>query len=141
MKTLLEYCKPEVKSRVLYLHPVALMILCDAIYWCHDHGINAVVSDTVSDLSEDKKLKRTSSSHRDARAWDLSTKGWGIIQKEALMQYLKNKYKGLGAIGAETGEERLIYLHDAGTGEHLHCQIAKHFSMPTRDFTPPTVLG
>lgn len=140
MKTIQEYCKPEEYDRVMLLHPVALMILCDALWWCHDHKIEGVVTSTVSDLAEDAKLKRQSSTHREGRAFDISCRGWGLIQKMALKQYLESKYNGYGAINKD-GNPALVVIHDAGTGEHFHIQLSRSMTMPIRDFSVPFVLA
>ena len=129
MKRLLEYCKPGIAERVLFLSPVALMILCDVIQWCDAYGLPCVVSDAVSTEEEDERLKRVSTTHREGRAFDISTRGWGELQIKAIQQEFAHKYAGYAAIG-KSGNPVLVYFHDAGTGPHLHFQVAKKFSMP-----------
>lgn len=129
MKPVLEYCKEGIAERVLFLSPVALMILCDVIQWCETYKMPCVISDAVSTLDEDERLKRVSSTHREGRAFDVSTRGWGELQIKAIQQEFMHKYAGYAAIG-KSGQPTLVYHHDAGTGPHLHFQVAKRFSMP-----------
>ena len=128
MKPVLDYCKPGVAARVLFLNPIALMILCDVIQWCESYGVPCVVSDAVSTEDEDRELERVSSTHREGRAFDISARGWGELQVNAIIQEFSHKYAGYAAIGKDG--PRLVYHHDAGTGAHLHFQIAKKFAMP-----------
>lgn len=55
--------------------------------------------------------------------------------KEELVDYLSKKYKGLGAISTQTNREKIAYVHDAGTGQHVHVQLSRSFEMPEQSFT------
>ena len=88
-----------------------------------------VVTDAVTTIEEDQALKRVSSTHREARAFDISSRGWSDLQKNAFMQEFSHKYAGLGALSAKDGQPKLVYLHDAGTGEHFHFQVARKYAV------------
>lgn len=129
MKRLPDVCKPGITERVLMLHPLALMILCDVMIWAEEHGLPFVVTDAATTEEEDTALKRTSATHRECRAFDVSAKGWGMIQLEACKQYFSKKYEGYAAIGKD-GVPNLVYVHDAGTGSHMHFQLSRKYAMP-----------
>lgn len=104
------------------------MVLCDFLMWCNDKQITPVITDTVSTLDEDIALNRTSSTHRESRAFDISTKGWDRELISDCSRVFNAKYRYLAAIDS-IGNPRLVYFHNAGTGEHLHFQVNKKFAI------------
>lgn len=124
-----EYAKDEVKDRVMYLHPYALMVLCDVLKWTIEKQIKLVISDAVSTKDEDESLSRVSSTHRESRAFDISTRGWSKDNIDECIRIFSLKYRYLAAVGQD-GNPRLVYFHNAGTGAHLHFQIHKKYALP-----------
>lgn len=129
----IDYAKPGVKDRLEWLSVEAFMVLCDVILWARNKQLPVVISDAVTSLDEDEALKRTSSTHREGRAFDLSTRGWAKENIDECVRVLGFKYRHLAALGAD-GNPRLVYFHNAGTGDHLHFQVAKRFAMPVQKF-------
>lgn len=130
---LIDYAKPEVKDRIEHLCVEALMVLCDVVLWARGKQLPISITDAVTSLEEDQKLKRVSSTHREARAFDLSTRGWPKDAIDEAVRVFGFKYRPIAAIG-EDGSPRLVYFHNAGTGDHLHFQVAKRFALAPRDF-------
>jgi len=128
-----DYAKPGVADRIEWLSVEAMMVLCDVILWARAKQIPVVISDAVTSLEEDQKLKRVSSTHREGRAFDLSTRGWSKDQIDECVRVFGFKYRPIAAVG-EDGSPRLVYFHNAGTGDHLHFQVARKFAMPMKDF-------
>lgn len=128
MKTVKSYCKNPAAERMVFLHPIVLMILAEVLQWCDEHGISPLITETVTTLAEDEVLNRTSNTHRTARAFDLSTKGWSESLIDECVHFFSKRYFKYAAVNAK-GENILVYHHDAGTGEHLHFQINSRFSI------------
>lgn len=128
-----DYAKPDVKDRVQWLCVEAHLVLCDVILWARSKQLPIVISDAVSSIQEDQKLARVSSTHREGRAFDLSTRGWTKDQIDECIRVMGFKYRHMAALGQD-GSPRLVYFHNAGTGDHLHFQVAKRFAMPLQKF-------
>lgn len=128
-----EYAKPEIKPRLKYLSPAAFLVLCDFIMWCVEKRITPTISGAVSDLDEDQALERVSATHREGRAFDVSVKGWTKEQIDDCVITFSQRWRHLAAIG-EDGNPKLVYLHDAGTGFHLHFQVHRRYAMPLVKF-------
>jgi len=116
----------QIRQRSLRLHPIAMMILCDMLFWAKTNDCPFVVTDTVSTEAEDLELKRVSSTHRDARAFDISLREWDATLKQRFITHFRLKYDIYSAMGKD-GKNRLIVEHDAGTGNHLHVQLSTAF--------------
>lgn len=102
------------------------MVLCDMMFWVISNGQQFIVNDTVSTEAEDLELKRVSSTHRDARAFDLSIHGWSLEFNIKFKEHFSEKYMDLAAVGKD-GVKRLIVEHDAGTGVHIHVQLNSQY--------------
>lgn len=131
MKPFASYFKDP--SRIPHLSPALLYAIGDVILYCLDHRIEPCITDTVSSEYEDLQLKRTSSTHREGRAFDLSTKGWSQSQIDIAIGYFEIRFQSIGALGSD-GRPRPVVYHDAGTGFHLHFQLHRRFAMPVRVF-------
>ena len=124
-----DYAKPGVVDRLDFLCVEAFMVLCDVILWARSKQLPVVISDAVTTLEEDQKLARVSSTHREGRAFDISTRGWSKDLIDECVRVFGFKYRNIAALGQD-GSPRLVYFHNAGTGDHLHFQVAKRFAMP-----------
>lgn len=128
-----DYAKPGVVDRLDWLCVEASMVLCDVILWARNKQLPVVISDAVTTLAEDEALKRVSSTHREGRAFDISTRGWAKDAVDECVRVFGFKYRHLAALGQD-GNPRLVYFHNAGTGDHLHFQVAKRYAMTPREF-------
>lgn len=111
------------KSRVLFLHPLALVIMFDMKFFCSENYIPFTVTSTMSTIEEDKKLSRKSSTHRTGRAFDLSIKGWSNLEIKDFIAHFNKKYEHVAAYTKSTNKNTLIIHHNSGHGDHLHVQI------------------
>jgi hypothetical protein len=129
-KSISTYFKNEtIRDRFFALHPVCGMILMDLLVWLWSRRVYGVCTETVSTMLEDEALKRVSSSHREGRAFDISTRGWPDGLALEAIEYLVSKHGHLGAISRGSGKPTLVVHHDAGTGPHLHVQINKQYAV------------
>ena len=116
-------------NRVLYLHPIALLILLDMQVYCEEEGLEFLVTETVTTLEEDKDLGRLSSTHRTGRSFDLRNKSWSLWEIKKFEEVFNKKYNSkYGAITSQ-GNRRLIVSVPHGTGPHFHVQIDKKYSL------------
>lgn len=87
-----------------------------------------MLTDSLTTLEEDQALSRQSSTHREGRAFDVSTRGWVKENIDEAIRVFSFKYRHIAAIGAD-GEPKLIYFHDAGSGPHLHFQLHRKYAL------------
>lgn len=111
------------------MHPLLQIIATDGSYWAYKNGLDFVITETITTISDDSSKKRVSSSHREHRAFDLRSSGWSQEEIKNFEIYLSEKYRGLGAISSKTGKENLVEHHDSGYGPHFHIQIHSKFGL------------
>jgi hypothetical protein len=116
-------------EQLTMIHPLLLMILADMAWWCAKRNIDFVLTDLLSSLKRDKKLGRTSNSHRTARAADLRSRTFTDEQKEQFEDYFNDKYAYLASISRSDLVPRLVVLHGEGDNEHFHIAIHSKFSL------------
>lgn len=99
------------------------IIAQDMAQYCQIHGFEFIITDVLSDGSEDKKLKRVSKSHTDGRAFDVRSRVWTEDFRKKLEKHFEEKYKEWAALSGKTLKPNLIEYHNSGTGFHFHVQI------------------
>lgn len=124
-----------VELRAKYLHPFVFQVMEEMVLWCLGKNLSPVITETVTTLIEDAKLKRFSKSHQQGRAFDLRTRDWPRELLKEFQDYFNSKYGKLGALSGTTLQPNLILWHDSGHGEHFHVQFNKNYLM-----TLPKVL-
>jgi len=111
------------------LHPALILIISDLnLYAKNKHGIELVITQTVSTQEQDKKLGRVSKAHQLNAACDIRTKDIDVFVVSDLIEYINNKpeYKEYHYL-SNSGVKRLAYYH-IGTEEHLHVALhSKYF--------------
>ena len=113
------------------LHPALILVFADmSNYAFEKHGIELMVTATVSTLAEDKKLSRTSSSHRTSRALDFRTFDIPVFVLDDIVRYINSKpeYKKYHYLSTN-GSYKLAYLHNNGNGDHGHLAIHSKYSI------------
>lgn len=117
------------KERSLFLCETASSLMYAMAEWCQLKGWPFVVTATVSTPEEDRALKRVSDTHRTARAFDVSRKGWTSRMIDEFTAHFEKEWGAMGAIGGIAGISELIVHHDAGEGDHLHVQLLRTFAI------------
>lgn len=116
----------ELKEELEKVNPILKSLLIEMSKWVTSKGNKFVITDLLSEESEDKKLKRISSSHREGRAADIRVKDWSKEFRRLFEEYFEKRYSNIAALSAKTGEPNLILIHDNGVGGlHTHIQIRK----------------
>ncbi len=100
-------------------------ILLDMASYFNVNGHDFIITDVLSEVDEDKKLKRISASHREGRAVDVRTKGIPQDFLLAVEEKFERIYRNEAAVSSKTGEPNLIQRHNVGSGDHLHIQVRK----------------
>ena len=117
----------KVEKRAQYLNPFAYTLMEVMIDWLRQKGIEPIVTDTVSTVKEDFTLGRKSQTHREGRAFDIRTIGWGNGMIKDFQSVFNKLYGKHGAISKLSGEPHLILHHDTGSGPHMHVQLSKKY--------------
>lgn len=102
------------------------IILHDIDSFLDDRGHDLVITAVLSDIEEDKKLKRVSKSHSEFRAFDFRTKGIPVKVLKELEEYLEDRYKSWAAVSADTGLPNVIFYHGDGENIHAHVQVMNY---------------
>jgi len=100
-------------------------IVLDMASYFNSNGYDFVITDVLSEVQEDKKLKRISSSHREGRAVDVRVHGLPEEFLKTFEEKFERIYRNEAAVSKNTGEPNLIVRHNVGSGDHLHIQIKK----------------
>ena len=113
-----------------FLNPILIMIYADLFCYAKEkHGVDLVVTSTISDLARDKQLGRVSDSHRTSRAIDIRTKDLDAFIVNDLVSYINTKdMYGRYKYMSKSGERRLAYYH-IGTHQHIHLAIHSKYSL------------
>jgi hypothetical protein len=119
--------------RIMESHPVLMYVLSGFVIWATSEKIPVIITDSVSSLAEDQKLKRVSKTHREGRAVDISTRGWNAKQIQMSIDFLNSAYIHFAALDI-MGKPRLVVHHDSGSGPHLHIQINKAYALKELNF-------
>lgn len=112
------------------LHPILIMIYADLNWYAKSrHFVELTITDTISTLAEDKKLNRTSSSHRECRALDIRTKDLDPFVVSDIIEYINNKeeYKRFHYVSS-SGRKRLAFLHTTDAA-HIHLSIHSNYAI------------
>ena len=124
----IQWKTPLVKERAKYMSSQCVEIMNDQAAWCEDRKIPYLITETVTTLDEDRNLKRTSRTHREGRAWDISVRGWLELAIEEFMREFSKRFEHVAAVGGKTGKPELIVRH-VGSADHMHVQIGKVFGV------------
>ncbi len=119
----------RVRDRAPLLHEAAIEIMYDMSTWAEKHGLPFVVTETVSTLNEDQALKRVSATHREARAFDVSVKGWSDDESAIFVAEFNACYAHKAAVSPSSGKPQLVVRHSNGHGDHFHVQLSRVFAI------------
>lgn len=113
------------------LHSSLILIYADLNNYAHEkHGINLVITDTISTKEEDAKIGRVSTSHREKRALDFRANDLPQEVVKDLCNYINNKwaYRKYHYL-SNSGVTRLAYPHGKGDNYHIHLAIHSKFAL------------
>ena len=123
-KKFITFKQPGQGSTLMFMHPLIVMVMFDMASWCNSRGISFVVTDTISTIKKDKKLGRTSDSHRTRRAFDLRSRNFSSVEQQAFIKYFNSKYDQIASVSESDLVSRLVDFH--GEGDNLHFHISLH---------------
>lgn len=117
----------EVEERSYYLCNEAWSLMSTMVAFLLKNNVAPLITETVTTLEEDQKLKRVSSTHREGRAFDLRCKDWTPELKEKFIGFFEIHFGHLGAV-REDGDVVLVVHHGVGENEHMHCQLRPSYT-------------
>lgn len=120
----IKFKTPELLKEYQQIIPKLQIVLEDMANWIVGHGYEFMITDLLSELAEDRKLNRVSTSHLEGRGADVRCHEWPEEIRNKFEHYFEAKYKSWAAISKQTGKENLILFH-VGTAMHLHIQLRK----------------
>jgi hypothetical protein len=119
------------KDLFLSLHLALIVIYSDmSLYAKEKHGIDIVITETITTPEQDKKLNRVSTAHQKSIALDWRTNGIDTFVVADIINYINSKeeYKKYHYL-SNSGVKRLAYWHNSGHGDHCHLAIHKSFGI------------
>ena len=102
------------------LNPALLILYTAAVLYCNEYNLPFNVTSTNEDRSE---LNESTNTHSDARAFDLSVKGWTETHIHRFVYLMNRDYEDIAAISQSDGKPRAVVYHNVGHGDHLHFQV------------------
>jgi len=123
---MIEFKSSTEKEEFPRLRRRAQLIALEMAEYCAQRGQRFIITDILSESSEDLKLKRVSTSHAERRAFDIRTFIWTKEFREEFIRHFEERFKSWAAKSKRTLLPNLIEYHDNGNGEHCHVQI-KHY--------------
>lgn len=102
------------------------LVLEDMSAFCEAQGQEMVLTDLMSEATEDAALKRVSTSHQEGRAADVRIKNWPEWFKQKFEVTFEARYPHYAAVSKTTMQPQLIVYHDNGNGTHAHIQIKNY---------------
>lgn len=122
----IEFKHPSLLKEYRQVRARLQIILEDMAKFTVLHGYVFMITDLLSEASEDIKLNRVSKSHLEGRAADLRVRDWPEWFRIKFETHFESKYKHHAAISKISGKSNLIEIHNNGNGEHCHIQIAPY---------------
>jgi uncharacterized protein YcbK (DUF882 family) len=122
---LIKFKTDKEKAEFDKIKSVLKFILLDMASYFNANGHDFVITDLFSEIQEDRKLKRVSSSHREGRAADIRVKGIPDEFLKTFEEKFERIYMNEAAISLKTNQPNLILRHNVGAGDHLHVQVKK----------------
>lgn len=120
----IQFKEEGISERFQQCHPLLRNISIVMASWCRDRKLPFVITSARTTVEEDKALSRTSKTHREGRAIDVSVRGWSSQDINDFSSYFNKLYRDVAAI-TKARVPRLVVWHNNGNGEHLHIQIRR----------------
>jgi hypothetical protein len=114
-------------EHLLKISPQLLQVLAFVNCFCAENACTLMLTSILSTLEDDQRIGRTSATHREGRAVDVSLSpayGWTEKKIAKLKEELDKTYLHLGAV-TSSGAPLLCYIHGnaENAGRHAHIQV------------------
>lgn len=112
-------------SDIQEMHPNLIMILGNICLWCQQKNlplrITSIKTDSVA-------VRRSSHTHEDGRAFDMSLKGWEMDDIIKFESHFNLSFRHIAALSSSDLMPRLVVIHEVkqdgiSYGEHAHIQV------------------
>jgi len=99
------------------------VVLNDMDEYFTQHGHELIITDVLSDATEDALYNRVSKGHQEGRCVDIRSRGLPLEFISSFEKHFENKYSEWASISATTGLPNLILWHGIGSMKHIHVGI------------------
>jgi hypothetical protein len=131
LASVVKFKNKKVEERTKTLDRNLFSILVEMGWFCSARGHDFVLTETVTTIDEDVKLKRVSNSHNQRRAADIRTRDWTENFVKMFVYDFNKKYNHIGAKSLTDGQRRFIVDKSKNKQPHLHIQIGTEFMEDT----------
>lgn len=105
------------------VRPDMLLVLAYFSMFCWEKKLPCIVTSVFEEIFE-----RSTETHKEGRAVDVSVKGFGPKDIGDCIDYLNKNVGHLGAYSSSDNKQRVAIYHNVGFGNHLHLQVSRNFS-------------
>jgi len=121
----MKYKTKELEQTFLKVNPILIKIAQEMDAWSLSYDkTEIVITEAHTTLEHDKKVGRTSATHREGRAIDIRCNDWKSEKLADFLVYFDAKYRRLGAV-VKDGSRRFVIAHGEGMNLHIHVQIGR----------------
>ena len=103
------------------IRPDMLLVLAHFSFFCWKNNLPCVVTSVFEEV-----FGRTSDTHKEGRAVDVSVKGFGPQDIRNCIDYLNKNVGHLGAYSSSDNQQMVAVYHNVGFGNHIHLQVARN---------------
>lgn len=129
LKQTFRYAKDVNPVDFLKLDPRIIEMIGGVAKFCKEHGITFMITSAIRSPQKNKSVGGKSVTHVEGRAIDFSIKshwGWTPQLIKKLEAYMERRFGEYG-IYAPMKKQKIIVVHDAGSGLHVHLQVAREY--------------
>lgn len=105
---------------IKYLNPYLMMAIYDLAAFLYPYKKRVMITSAIRDPNDGMSKSTT---HQTCRAVDISVRGFDKDFIDAILSVFNAKYKHIGALSSKDLKPRFMVYHNAGYGDHIHCQV------------------
>jgi len=111
--------KPDVDIEdLMFLQPATLYLLGAFVVYANNLGLPV----NITSICEDVQGRKTRT-HCEGRAFDVSVRGWNLLDIQNAVAYFNKNFKDIGAISSSDHKARALVYHKIPGGiAHFHAQ-------------------
>lgn len=137
LKQRINFQNPDDIAELPFIHPDLLAVLAWVSCFCHEHNVKCVITSVVRTPNENARVKSTSTTHVDGRAFDVSLRlehGWSFMLIKKFEEEVNELFESVGALvdkGRRLGlVSTPIVIHESKNDkgepigiDHAHLQV------------------
>lgn len=104
---------------LMYFNPKLLLLFAELCVYAHNNNLPVVITSMREDVPG-----REYKTHKEGRAFDVSTKGWDIKNIKEVEYNFNDQFCDIAAIGYESRKPKAVVYHKINDGAyHFHFQV------------------